>query len=114
MGKAVIGSRLRERRVEVTVDVSRRNSASVETVIYNDIICTHTQRSANEVLTEFGNIVTEVADVFYFERMVSTGALPAILEKHVIANAGVKYEVFAVVDQGGEGNRLAVATNRDR
>lgn len=110
----MIASRLRRRRVQVTVDVSSRNSASVETVIYDDIIATHTQKSSDEVLTEFGNIIAEVTDVFYFEKLVSTGALPVILEKHVITSSGVKYEVFAVVDQGGEGNRLAVATNRVR
>lgn len=111
----MIGSRLRERRVQVTVDVLSRNSASAETTAYGNIVSTHTQRSADEILSEFGNVVTEVVDVFYFERLRTTGALPVILEKHVIRDIdGAKYEAFAVVNQGGEGNRLAVATNRVR
>lgn len=110
----MIASRLRRRRVQVTVDVFSRNSASVETVVYDGIIATHTQKSSDEILSEFGNVIAEVIDVFYFEKIASTGALPVILEKHIIRTGGVKYEVFAVVDQGGEGNRLAVATNRVR
>lgn len=110
----MIGSRLRERLIQVTLDVLSRNSAGSETTVYDDIIATHSQSITDEILVEFGNVVTQVTDIFKFERLVSTGLLPVILEKHIIRTGGVKYEIIGVVDQGGEGNRLFVVTKRVR
>jgi hypothetical protein len=56
-----------------------------------------------------------VLDVFWFERVVSTGLLPAIEEKNVLKDSGnVRYEAIEVSDEGGQGNRLKVITRRLR
>lgn len=108
-----IGSRLRERRQTMTVTVYSRNSANTESAVYASVTVTHTQQSANELVAEFGNIVADVVDIFWFEKI--SGTFPTITEKHLIRDASnVRYEIIATVNQGGESNRLKVITTRVR
>lgn len=118
------GSRLRRRRNTLTVAVklkslsggqhSEANVTGLEALTATRSQgSTGSQSSARETVTETGAIVI-VTDIFFFEQL-STGALPAITEKHVLVDgSGVRYEVLSVSDQGGEGNRLRVMTRRLR
>lgn len=111
----MIGSRLRERRQQVTVTVYSRNSAGTESAVsgLSSVVVTRTQQSANELVGEFGNIIADVVDIFWFEKI--SGTFPTITEKHLIRDASsTRYEIIATVNQGGESNRLKVITTRVR
>lgn len=109
-------SRLRQRRQsQMCVTIKARDSAEAESNVYSNLWCTHTQKGALEVNAEFGVVVSNVVDIFWFEPMDTTEALPAILEKHLVYDENnVRHEIVQVVNQGGEGNRLAVITERKR
>lgn len=116
MTKKRFRSRLRMRRQsQMCVTVRSRNTAGTESLVYEDIDATHTQKGAMEVNAEFGVVVANVVDIFWFEPLSTTGMLPIIQEKHLVYNQdGVKHEIIQVIDQGGEGGRLAVITERKR
>lgn len=107
----MIGSRLRERRLQLTVSVKLKTLTSgqmVESSAFTGLIATHEQPDANEFVTDAGAVVV-VTDVFWFEPVA--GVLPAITEKHVIVDASSnRYEVVMVQNQAGEGNRIKVMT----
>lgn len=111
----MIGSRLYERRQKMTITVYSRNSAGTESAVsgLSSVSVTHTQQSARELIAEFGNIVTDVVDIFWFGKI--SGTLPTITEKHLIRDASsTRYEIIGVVNQGGESNRLKIITTRVR
>ena len=116
------GSRLQVRRVQTTVDVlvktkgagSQFTEATVSGL--TGLTPTFEQRSALEEGTDAGALVNLV-DVFFFERLIATNALPAIRELHVLVDSSdstLRYEVLEVSDEGGQGNRLKVTTRRLR
>jgi hypothetical protein len=113
------GSRLQVRRVQKTVDVKEKTLTSgqyVETTVtgLDSLTPTHEQRSAIEEHVEAGALVN-IVDVFFFERLIATGILPAIREKHVLVDSSsVRYEVIEISDEGGQGNRLKVTSRRAR
>jgi len=109
-------SRLRQRRQsQQCVTIKSRDSSGTESDVYVNLDCTHTQKGATEINAEFGVVVSSVMDVFWFEPMLTTGKLPVIREKHLVYDLNnVRHEIIQVVDQGGEGNRLAVLTERKR
>lgn len=107
----MIGSRLRERRRQLTVSVKLKTltaGQNVESSLYTGLTATHEQPDAFEAFTDGGALVV-VTDVFWFAPV--SGSLPAITEKHVIIDASSnRYEVVMVQDQAGEGDRLKVTT----
>ena len=107
----MIGSRIHERRVQMTVTVKLKTltaGQNVESNLATGLIATHSQPDAAELFTDAGALVV-VTDVFWFEPV--SGTLPAITEKHVILDASNnRYDVVMVQNQGGEGNRLKVLT----
>lgn len=109
-------SRLHRRRQSAQcVNIKSRDSANVESFVYSNLECTHTQKGAMEVNAEFGVVVTNVVDIYWFQPLDTTGALPVIEEKHLVyTEDNVRHEIIQVVDQGGEGNRLAVICERKR
>lgn len=113
------GSRLQARRVQKTVSVKGKTLTSGQFTEGNvtgltNLTPTYEQRSAFEENIDAGGTVN-ILDVFFFERLESTGALPAIREKHVLIDSdSVRYEVLEVSDEGGQGNRLKVSTRRLR
>ena len=111
-------SSLRLIRQSFTVDVIETDIVSgleVESVFLSDLMGTHQQESRSEDNTSVGAIVN-TTDTWIFERNPATGLLPPITEKHILditsVNSGVRYDVKAIDDQGGEGNRLFVLTNK--
>ena len=111
-------SRLRERRVTLTIDVKVKTLSAgqnTEATVsgLGALTATREQRDAFEITNDTGAIVI-VSDVFWFEQL-SDGTLPAIEEKHVLIDgSSIRYEVLNVANQGGEGNRLRVMTRRLR
>ena len=114
------GSRLQIRRPQKTVGVKAKTlggggqytEANVGGL--TNLTPTWEQRNAMEEHTDAGGL-TNVVDVFWFERLLTTNILPAIREQHVIVDSDdVRYEVFEVSDEGGGGNRLKVTCRRLR
>jgi hypothetical protein len=107
------GSRLHVRRPKKTVDVlvkTRVNDQHTEAIVpgLGGLTPTYEQRNAIEEHTDAGGLVNIVI-VFFFERLIATGILPAIREEHVISDSDSnRYEIFEVSDEGGGGNRLKV------
>lgn len=115
----MIGSRLQIRRPQKTVDVKAKSPSGGQYTEANVIgltglTPTYEQRNAQEEHTDAGGL-TNVVDVFWFERLLTTNVLPTIREQHVIVDSDdVRYEVFEVSDEGGGGNRLKVTCRRLR
>ena len=117
------GSKLQVRRIQKTVDVLVKTKTPSQAIFTEAAVAgltsltpTFEQRTATEEQVDAGALVN-IVDVFFFERLVSTGILPAIREKHVIvdsADATIRYEVLEISDEGGQGNRLKVTTRRLR
>ena len=114
------GSRLHIRRPKKTIDVkvktlgggSQYTEANVAGL--TGLTPTYEQRNAIEEHTDAGGL-TNVVDVLFFERLLTTNILPAIREQHVIVDSDdVRYEVFEVSDEGGGGNLLKVTCRRLR
>lgn len=114
------GSRLQIRRPQKTVNVKvktlggggKYTEANVAGL--TNLTATFEQRNAMEEHTDAGGTVN-IVDVFFFERLTTTGILPAIREQHVIVDSdSVRYEVFEVSDEGGGGDRLKVSCRRLR
>jgi hypothetical protein len=113
------GSRLQVRRVQKTVDVKEKTRSGGQYAETNvagltNLTPTYEQRNAQEEHTDAGGM-TNVVDVFFFERLTTTGILPAIREQHVMVDSDdVRFEVFEASDEGGQGNRLKVTCRRLR
>lgn len=113
------GSRLQIRRVQKTVDVKVKTRASGQYTEANvsgltSLTPTYEQRNAMEEHTDAGGLAS-IVDVFFFERLIATNVLPAIREQHVLVDGdSVRYEVFEISDEGGQGNRLKVSCRRLR
>ena len=113
------GSRLQIRRPQKTVDVKIKSKSGGQFTEANvsgltNLKPTYEQRNAQEEHTDAGGL-TNVVDVFFFERLLTTDILPAIREQHVIVDSDdVRYEVFEASDEGGGGNRLKVTCRRLR
>ena len=113
------GSRLQVRRVQKTVSVKVKTLTAGKYVESNvtgltSLTPTYEQRNAFEEATDAGG-TANVVDIFFFERLTTTNLLPAIREQHVVVDSdSVRYEVFEVSDEGGQGNRLKVSTRRLR
>jgi hypothetical protein len=114
------GSRLHVRRPKKTVDVKVKTLGGggqyteANVIGLTGLTPTYEQRNAMEEHTDAGGL-TNVVDVFFFERLLTTNILPAIREQHVIVDSdGVIYEVFEISDEGGGGNRLKVTCRRLR
>jgi hypothetical protein len=120
MTVTTFGSRLHVRRVQKTVDVKVKtrqgNGQYTEANVagLTNLTPTYEQRNAMEEHTDSGGL-TNIVDVFFFERLLTTGILPAIREQHVIVDDDdVRYEVFEVSNEGGQGGRLMVKSRRLR
>lgn len=115
----MIGSRLQIRRPQKTVDVKVKSPSGgkyteANVVGLTNLTPTYEQRNAQEEHTDAGGL-TNVVDVFWFERLLTTNILPVIREQHVIVdNDDVRYEVFEVSNEGGGGDRLKVTCRRLR
>lgn len=113
------GSRLQIRRPQKTVDVKVKSKSGGQFTEANvlgltNLTPTHEQRNAIEEHTDVGGLVP-VVDVLFFERLLTTGILPGIREKHVIVDSDdVRYEVLKVKNEAGGGNRLKVTCRRLR
>ncbi len=113
------GSRLQIRRPQKTVDVKVKSPSGGQYTEANvagltNLTPTYEQRNAQEEHTDAGGL-TNVVDVFWFERLLTTNTLPAIREQHVIVDSdSVRYEVFEVSDEGGGGDRLKATCRRLR
>lgn len=113
------GSRLQVRRPQKTIDVKVKTRSGGKYTEANvsgltGLTPTFEQRNAFEEHTDAGGTVN-ILDVFFFERPVATGILPAIREQHVLVDGdSVRYEVIEVSDEGGAGNRLKVSCRRLR
>lgn len=107
----MITSRLRQRRPTKTITVKQKTFAGgqhTESNLLTGLTATYEQIAAFEVVGDGGAVVI-VTDVFWFEP--ASGSLPAIEEKHVLVDgSGNRYEVVAVSNQAGGGNRLKVIT----
>lgn len=107
------GSRLHIRRPKKTVDVKVKSPSGGQYTEANvagltNLTPTYEQRNAQEEHTDAGGLVNIVI-VFFFERLITTGILPAIREEHVISDSDSnRYEIFEVSDEGGAGNLLKV------
>jgi len=106
-------SRLRRNRKQHTVNVITKTMSGgySESNAYTGLTATHEQRDAFELMTDTGAVIM-VTDVFWFAK--TSGTLPTITEEHAIEVGTVRYEIFQVADQGGQGNRLRVMTRRAR
>lgn len=113
------GSRLHIRRPKKTVDVKAKTLGGGQYTEANvagltGLTPTYEQRNAMEEHTDAGGL-TNVVDMLWFERLLTTNILPAIREQHVIVDSdGVRREVFEVSDEGGAGNWLKVTCRRLR
>ncbi len=113
------GSRLQVRRTSKTVDVKIKTLANGQFTEANiigltSLTPTFEQRNAMEESTDAGGL-TNILDIFFFERLLATNILPAIREQHVLVDSdSVRYEVIEVSDEGGQGNRLKVSCRRLR
>jgi hypothetical protein len=114
------GSRLHIRRPKKTVDVKAKTLGGggqyteANVAGLTGLTPTYEQRNAMEEHTDAGGL-TNVVDVLWFERLLTTNILPAIREQHVIVDSGaVRYEVFEVSNEGGGGDRLKVTCRRLR
>lgn len=114
------GSRLQIRRPQKTVNVlvkTRQASGQyTETNVIGltNLTPTYEQRNAMEEHTDAGGTVN-IVDVFFFERLVTTGLLPEVREQHVLLDSdNVRYEVMEISSEGGGGNRLMTKCRRLR
>ena len=110
----MIGSRLRQRRVTVTIAVYAKTLGSgqhTEATALTGLTATHDPKGGDEIAADAGEMVI-VSDAFWFEPV--SGSLPAITAEHVLVDGGgTRYEVVAApVDQAGGGNRLKVMCRR--
>ena len=108
----MIKSRLRVRRVTKTITVKQKAFASgqhSESNLETGLTATYEPVASFEIVGDGGAVIV-VTDVFWFEQK-SDGTLPAIEEQHVLVDASSnRYEVVAVTNQAGGGNRLKVMT----
>lgn len=114
------GSRLQIRRPQKTVDVKKKTLGGggqyteANVAGLTGLTPTFEQRNAMEEHTDAGGAVN-IVDVLFFERLITTGILPAIREQHMVVDSdSVRYEVFEVSDEGGGGDRLKVSCRRLR
>jgi hypothetical protein len=102
----MIKSRLRERRKTETVTIKNYTGATIA----SGLTATREPKLAAPVVTDDGVIFIETIN-FYFAD--TAGVLPTISYKNLVVDAAsLKYEVLAVVPEGGESNRLGVVTKR--
>lgn len=114
------GSRLQIRRPQKTVDIKAKTLGAggqyteANVTGLTNLTPTYEQRNAIEEHTDAGGL-TNVVEVLFFERLLTTGILPGIREQHVIVDSDdVRYEVFEVSNEAGGGNRLKVSSRRLR
>lgn len=114
------GSRLHIRRPKKIVDVKAKTLGGggqyteANVAGLTGLTPTYEQRNAMEEHTDAGGL-TNVVDVLWFERLLTTNILPAIREQHVIVDSDdVRREVLEVSDEGGGGNWLKVTCRRLR
>lgn len=116
------GSRLTMRQRTKTITVYSRSSAGTETAVTGlaSVEVTYHQKQMTSVMGEqyggMGEVVAVVIHQFWFYPD-GDGNLPAITEQHVIyedGNTTTQYEIFNVVDEGGQGDVLKVETQRRR
>ena len=94
----MIASRLKGRRVAITLSVIQRALSAgkyVESNLYTGIIANRQQKMATELATDAGMQVV-VADLFTIYKQAD-GTLPAIEEKHVLNDGTTDYEVLMVM-----------------
>lgn len=111
----MIKSRLYQRMTRATVDVIQgggSHGALTETTQQNNIQAAYSQKRVKVQSGAFGEVATELVDVFYFERI--NGSLPTVKEGWVIRWDDTDYEVTEAINLGGLGKRLEVITHRIR
>lgn len=111
----LIGSRLLQKKVTVTITVKKKTLASgqyTESNLLTGLTAMHLPQTATERVDDSG-VETILTDVFWFDR--ASGSLPAIEEDHVLVDGSSnRYEVIGVVSQGGSDDRLKVMAKRAR
>ena len=114
----MIKSRLRDRRVKLTIDVKEKTLVSGQ---YSEstvsglgaLVATREQAESTELVTDAGALVN-ISDTLWFEAIAGND-LPAIEEKHVLVDGdSVRYEAVSVQNMGGEQDRLKVMCRRLR
>lgn len=111
----MIASRLARRRKPAAGSPATTTVKTITgTTVYANLEATHQQVKALEAAGPLGEVATVIHDVFFYDRMTSTGALPAILEKHIVHWGSVEYEVISARQLDELAARLRVETRRVR
>lgn len=111
----LIASKLAQMVPQIAVDVylKKTSGALEDAATYSGIPAMHQQSKAEEDGGRWGEITTQIIDTFIFDRLVATGALPVIVEEHVIVWSGTNYDVISAINHGRD-MRLFVDTERIR
>lgn len=83
-------------------------------IVYASLEADHQQISVLEAAGPLGEMASVIHDLFFYDRLTSTGALPAILEKHIVSWGAVDYEVVSAKQLDELAERLRVETKRSR
>lgn len=111
----MIGSRLAERRKPAAGSPALTTVKTITgTLVYANLPATHQQISVLEASGPLGEMASVVHDLFFYDRLTSTGALPVIVEKHIVAWGAVEYEVISARQLDELAERLRVETRRVR
>lgn len=84
------------------------------TTVSANLPATHQQISVLEAAGPLGEMASVVHDLFFYDRITSTDALPVILEKHIVSWGAVDYEVVSAKMLDELAERLRVETRRVR
>lgn len=111
----MIASRLARRRQPAAGSPATTTIKTITgTTVYANLDATHQQITVLEAAGPLGEMATVVHDLFFYNRLTSTGALPAILEKHIVVWGAVNYEVVSAKMLDELAERLRVETRRVR
>jgi hypothetical protein len=102
----MIGDRREPSTITVYTQV-RTGSVYADSAVHTGLKARKENTFTQELVTEAGALVM-VSDVFWFDRL-STGAFPAIEEKHVLSDGTDRYEVVSVIKRPFV-DRMQVAT----
>jgi len=107
-------SKLQKQRTTKTVDIIRPKYDSgtgtySDVTLYTNLIAIWQQQVKEDVSDDWGR-TTRTVDIFRFERLKSTGALPNILPDYVINEiaTGNRYKILNVANLSGMNDWLRV------
>jgi hypothetical protein len=111
----MIGSRLAERRKPAAGSPAVTTVKTITgTTVYSNLEATHQQIRVQEAAGPLGEMATVVHDLFFYERLASTDALPVIVEKYIVEWVAVDYDVISAQQLDELAERLRVETKRSR